>query len=131
MKKSIIRLIALCLALSMTACVLGSCGIIGGTDSGNNDGGTNVGDNNNNQNNNSNNNTNDNNNDDAGNTSTPDKGEGRLAKREFSSHLLQPMAVTEQRTIPIIRLALSLSLLSNLEHISTLSVAVSSKASLQ
>ena len=75
MKKSIIKLLALCLALSMTVCVLGSCGIISGTDSGNTDGDTNAGDNNNNQNNNSNNNTNDNNNDDAGNTSTPDKGE--------------------------------------------------------
>ena len=65
MKKSIIRLIALCLALSMSVCVLGSCGIIGGTGSGNTDGGTNAGDNNNNQNNNSNNNTNDNNNNDT------------------------------------------------------------------
>lgn len=74
MKKSIIRLVALCLALSMSVCVLGSCGIIGGTDSGNTDGGANAGDNNN-QNDNSNNNTNDNNNNDTGNTDSPDKGE--------------------------------------------------------
>ena len=75
MKKSIIRLLAFCLALSMTVCVLGSCGLIGGTDSGNTDGGTNAGNNNNNnQNNNSNNNTNNNNNN-AGNTDSPDKGE--------------------------------------------------------
>ena len=73
MNKRIIRLLAFCLALSMTVCILGSCGFIGGTDSGD---GTNAGNNNNNnQNNNSNNNTNDNNNNDAGNTDSPDKGE--------------------------------------------------------